>query len=834
MNHKVVDGLINPGESFVSQLDTMQFGGEEALCPITTTAAVALNEEDELRAYKLGKQKCSYNQVELVLNKTGSDGSLGQVAVTEASEVPVGDDVDKRFQECCLRYNIRVAGNTRLRVYVFLVFANPYGSALNHQGGIEYFWLPVVRSQCQKGCSGPILRGLQRFGRMPKRIAIAKEETNESWKEPRKLYVAIDEASNHVGQCCGTSRFRLLVAVYTEAQELLGSSISTSIRVLANNDAPHGAANFQLPCIMGDHMARNSEPVTPNEHIKRTPLRVLTLNSPMRQRTAGVHDKEAANDQENQPSQNDDTSRHVGQHVKLEPSISPCGGDTSSLKHTPSSWVKVDLDFARDSAASAHIGTPSMRTPGLPLPPQRSADLHAVKRLKVEVTPPRSRDLPPASEPLFLSPVPYQMNRTNVLLCQSPALPQESNRSLDISPDSSRTVTDTSSEQQLPPGGKSKKRPATALTNASNGKAEEAGEDVIMTPVAAEDQDTYVRKEHSLASLCLKFFRLYASQEGATVHLEDMANFLGVRKRRVYDIVNVLESVEVLQRRGKNEYVWLGVSSMADAFDKLRAEALKLSSEKLTAAGVMSESPESDMPEFSTPDFQKDDAEEEGDGMEEIEIESSAKGSDTSAEPEVEGTVEGRSVPRREKSLRALSEKFVQVFLFNENQALHWNVVVEIILGIVPSSKAMQKRARRLYDIANILSALHLIEKVAPGDSPASSNKPLYRWLGRTAVERHLACLANGEEKGEQQQLPWQTLRAKFPGAGPPSAGLSCTPGKPRRASFGPAGRSLDHAQATEPATTPLSERRTASRSRPLPTPPKFPSLDFQEVLVTR
>ncbi|XP_074064631.1 transcription factor E2F6 isoform X2 [Macrotis lagotis] len=51
---------------------------------------------------------------------------------------------------------------------------------------------------------------------------------------------------------------------------------------------------------------------------------------------------------------------------------------------------------------------------------------------------------------------------------------------------------------------------------------------------------------------------LIKSAPGGVLDLNEVATTLGVRKRRVYDITNVLDGIDLIQKRSKNHIQWIG------------------------------------------------------------------------------------------------------------------------------------------------------------------------------------------------------------------------------------------------------------------------------------
>ncbi|NXK52524.1 E2F6 factor, partial [Chauna torquata] len=66
------------------------------------------------------------------------------------------------------------------------------------------------------------------------------------------------------------------------------------------------------------------------------------------------------------------------------------------------------------------------------------------------------------------------------------------------------------------------------------------------------------RFDASLVYLTQKFMDLVKRAPDGVLDLNEVATTLGVRKRRVYDITNVLDGIHLIQKRSKNLIQWVG------------------------------------------------------------------------------------------------------------------------------------------------------------------------------------------------------------------------------------------------------------------------------------
>ncbi|CAB3411425.1 unnamed protein product [Caenorhabditis bovis] len=258
-------------------------------------------------------------------------------------------------------------------------------------------------------------------------------------------------------------------------------------------------------------------------------------------------------------------------------------------------------------------------------------------------------------------------------------------------------------------------RPSPAMSQLSDASFVSCHDSPIVNNSADEgDEDGEItsRKEKSLGLLCQRFLIAMNEEtrnsQNKEVHLETVAKKMNVEKRRIYDIVNVMEALDAMQKTNKSFYQWQGLEDLPKLMCDLQAEAV---SEGLPDRVLRVEQAMCSFTELASPSGGKK------------EIVGSLVGptpSTSTVVPKLENDRKSR-VDNRDRqgrnSLAQLCRRFLMVLLSNPKNVrkVSLDVASTVLIkdpdteGFEPPSRS---RCRRLYDIANVLVALGLIKKV--------------------------------------------------------------------------------------------------------------------------
>jgi CCR4-NOT transcriptional regulation complex NOT5 subunit len=313
----------------------------------------------------------------------------------------------------------------------------------------------------------------------------------------------------------------------------------------------------------------------------------------------------------------------------------------------------------------------------------------------------------------------------------------------------------------------------------------------------------YSRKKKSLGVLAENFIRQYQdvpSNRTTEIIVDDAAVQLGVERRRIYDVVNILEAIGLVSKKHKNTYAWLGMhpDHLSKIFGRLQATAIAAYPED---AGTFL---------FGTPRITEKQENDQGSQENKVDrIDPSSKSNEDQSVPPATPSSGSISMAqsdkgRENKSLAKLSQEFLQLFLVGHevlslpeaSDKIQGTTSMEelIAMGTVNQSissassvkstpaaakpneknestvfqprtpsmvkeererkaaaaRGLKTKIRRLYDIANVFLSVGLLRKVEGGDS---SRRPNFAWdYPWSAKQLYLM------QQQQEKQLPTQPM----------------------------------------------------------------------------
>eukprot|EP01147_Barroeca_monosierra_P000956 gene956-4201_t len=153
----------------------------------------------------------------------------------------------------------------------------------------------------------------------------------------------------------------------------------------------------------------------------------------------------------------------------------------------------------------------------------------------------------------------------------------------EVSPKVPATPKRTATTSQRVCTGKPVSRTSLSTTAATRDTSNSQSSSASLTPTTNSVRSSVSSSKanpstRTLVDLSNQFYLYFQERKGETVDINQAAAFLGVTKRRIYDITNVMEGIKLIRKVQKNKFVWVGPSQSVsnEYIQSLEAEVSQL------------------------------------------------------------------------------------------------------------------------------------------------------------------------------------------------------------------------------------------------------------------
>jgi hypothetical protein len=321
-----------------------------------------------------------------------------------------------------------------------------------------------------------------------------------------------------------------------------------------------------------------------------------------------------------------------------------------------------------------------------------------------------------------------------------------------------------------------------------------------ISSASTAERITYSRKTKSLGVLAESFREVYASKPpGTDIVIDTVAKSLGVERRRIYDVMNIMESIKVVIKKAKNTYCWMGRAHLPAMFALLQREACAIYPDDAARNGLV-----------------------------------------------IEVTRPNESPPKEKdtRSLCRLSQLFLQVYLVgnvemsltDSSDRIHGETTVKELAALgsrgrepvdlsdvkkfqQAASRGLKTKIRRLYDIANVFIALGILTKLDNPGLKSSNDRPTFRWSFGVSAKELLRVYKDMPDYMKDEETPFCEHRPSLlppvlsKPASVPKTGSFSQPYFQRPPQPSPAGSEKDGVQAPYSESTDPSKQSDETRS---------------------